>query len=75
MVVRSYKGPFLKAAKSYLQRLADDLGPLQVNNGGPILMIQVENEYGSFGQDHSYTTALRDILHASFDGPVGTVHE
>lgn len=67
MVVRSYNEPFLKAAKSYLERLADDLRDLQVTRGGPILMVQVENEYGSFGEDHNYTTALRDILRENFE--------
>lgn len=67
MVVRSYNEPFLKAAKSYIERLADDLRDLQITRGGPILMVQVENEYGSFGKDHNYTTALRDILRENFE--------
>ncbi|ORX95925.1 family 35 glycoside hydrolase [Clohesyomyces aquaticus] len=67
MVVRSYNVPFLNASKSYIERLAQDLRPLQVTRGGPILMVQVENEYGSFGSDHNYTSALRDILLANFD--------
>jgi hypothetical protein len=66
MVVRTYNIPFLNASKRYIQRLADDLRTLQVNNGGPLLMVQVENEYGSFGDNHNYTAALRDILRTSF---------
>lgn len=72
MVVRSNNEPFLKAAKSYLENLANDLRPLQVSQGGPILMVQVENEYGSFGNDHNYTSALRDILRANFDSVLYT---
>ena len=30
------------------------LAPLQIGNGGPIIAVQVENEYGSFGNDHAY---------------------
>ncbi|KAI9685469.1 MAG: hypothetical protein M1820_010799 [Bogoriella megaspora] len=67
MVVRSYNQPFLDAATSYIERLADDIRDLQITRGGPILMIQVENEYGSYGDDHNYTTALRDLLRANFD--------
>ena len=31
-----------------------ELAPLQIGNGGPIIAVQVENEYGSFGNDHAY---------------------
>lgn len=68
MVVRSYNEPFLNASKSYIERLANDLHGLQVNRGGPILMVQVENEYGSFAAEHNYTAALRDLLRANFEG-------
>ena len=67
MLVRSNNVPFLSAAKSYIEHLANDIRDLQVTHGGPILMIQVENEYGSFGAEHNYTSALRDILRANFD--------
>lgn len=60
--------PFLNATERYIERLAKDLRSLQVNNGGPLLMVQVENEYGSFGDNHNYTSALRDILRTNFEG-------
>ncbi|PSN65092.1 family 35 glycoside hydrolase [Corynespora cassiicola Philippines] len=72
MLVRAYNEPFLDAAESYLQNLARDLRPLQVSQGGPILMVQVENEYGSFGNDHNYTSTLRDILRENFDSVLYT---
>lgn len=46
MVVRSNNKPFLDASRSFTDRLAKDLNLLQVTNGGPILMVQIENEYG-----------------------------
>jgi beta-galactosidase len=47
------------------------LGPLQVTHGGPILMAQVENEYGSFGKDAAYMGALRQaMIDAGFDVPL-----
>ncbi|KAI1142609.1 glycoside hydrolase family 35 protein [Hypoxylon sp. FL0543] len=70
--VRSSNGPFMEAAESYLNRLADDLKELQVTRGGPLLMVQVENEYGSYGEDHNYTQGLRDILRNNFEVPLYT---
>lgn len=72
LVVRTYNQPFLNAAKGYIQNLAKTLAPLQASNGGPILMVQVENEYGSFGHDQQYTEALRDIIKESFSMPLYT---
>ena len=40
----------------------------QVSRGGPIIMVQVENEYGSFGSDKMYLNAVRQmILNAGFN--------
>ncbi|KAI0873185.1 family 35 glycoside hydrolase [Hypoxylon argillaceum] len=72
MQVRSSNAQFMKAAQSYLERLAADLQDVQVTRGGPLLMVQVENEYGSYGEDHVYTTGLRDILRANFEVPLYT---
>jgi beta-galactosidase len=47
------------------------LGPLQVTQGGPILMVQVENEYGFFGEDLDYMREMRQaLLDAGFDVPL-----
>ncbi|KAI2630013.1 family 35 glycoside hydrolase [Xylaria nigripes] len=72
MEVRSSNAHFMDFAEKYLVRLAKDLKDLQVTRGGPLLMIQVENEYGSYGEDHVYTTGLRDILRANFEVPLYT---
>lgn len=72
LVVRSSNEPYLNLSKMYLERLAAELKPLQATKGGPLLMVQVENEYGSYGTDHKYTQALRDILRASFEVPLYT---
>ena len=42
---------YLDAVKSYLKEVGRVLGPLQITHGGPIIMAQVENEYGFFGKD------------------------
>lgn len=72
MVVRSNNGPFLNASKSYIDRLGAELQPLMVTNGGPILMVQIENEYGSYGSDHTYMIALRDMFKEAFGVPLYT---
>jgi beta-galactosidase len=60
--VRTTDPRFLKAAAKYLQRVGEQLAPLQITRGGPIIMVQVENEYGSFGNDHDYMNAIRRII-------------
>ena len=62
---------FLGAARRYLAEVGRVLGPLQVTHGGPILMVQVENEYGSYGRDANYMGALREaLLKSGFDVPL-----
>jgi beta-galactosidase len=67
--IRSNSPLFIDPATRWINRLAKEVLPLQLGRGGPILMTQMENEYGMFGDDHAYITALRDIYHkAGFNG-------
>lgn len=69
--VRSNSAFFLKATETYINRLAKEVKPLLVTNGGPIIMVQLENEYGAFGNDKEYLTALKNILlKAGFNIPI-----
>jgi beta-galactosidase len=52
---------YMAAAERYMKRLAAEVKNQQCNNGGPILMLQIENEYGSYGNDKQYLEALRKI--------------
>ncbi len=62
---------FLAAARRYLGEVGRELAPLQVSRGGPILMVQVENEYGFFGTDAEYMGEIRRaVLDAGFDVPL-----
>ena len=63
--IRQNDPAFLKYASRYLKEIGKRLAPLTVENGGPILMCQVENEYGSFGSDHLYMAAIREALKAA----------
>jgi beta-galactosidase len=62
MHVRTTDPRFLKAANNYLRQVGEQLAPLQITRGGPILMAQVENEYGSFGKDKVYLNAIRQAI-------------
>lgn len=59
--VRCMDPLYMKAVERYISRLADELRPHLITNGGPLLMIQIENEYGSYGNDRNYMLALKDI--------------
>ena len=60
--VRSKDPRFLAASHRYVDALAKEIRPLQVTRGGPILMVQVENEYGSYGSDAEYKEYHRKML-------------
>ncbi len=62
MEVRSSNPAFMAAASRWLHRLGQELAPLQSANGGPIIAVQVENEYGSFGSDHNYMEQIHQLL-------------
>ncbi|HEV2320317.1 MAG TPA: beta-galactosidase family protein [Verrucomicrobiae bacterium] len=69
--LRTTDPAFLEPAKAYLHEVGRELGPLQITHGGPILMVQVENEYGSYGTDTNYMGDLREALRdAGFDVPL-----
>ncbi|OGU64183.1 MAG: beta-galactosidase [Stygiobacter sp. GWC2_38_9] len=57
--VRCMDERYMKAVERYLKEMAKLIKPLLVTNGGPILMVQIENEYGSFGNDKIYLEELR----------------
>lgn len=73
MVWRSDNPQFLEACRRYITRLGKELAPLTVTNGGNILMVQVENEYGSYASDTVYLGKLRDMIReAGFNVPLMT---
>ena len=42
--------------------MAAQVADLAIDRGGPIIMVQVENEYGSYGKNKPYVAAIRDML-------------
>ncbi|MFV5782355.1 beta-galactosidase family protein [Pediococcus acidilactici] len=62
MVVRTNTPRFIEKVAKYYHELFKRLVPLQFTHGGPILMMQVENEYGSFGNDKSYLRTIEKLM-------------
>lgn len=52
---------YMAAAERYIARLAEEIKPFLVTKGGPLLMLQIENEYGSFGNDRNYLVRLKEV--------------
>ncbi len=69
--LRSTDPKYLEPAKRYLAAVGRELAPLQVTRGGPILMVQAENEYGSYGDDADYMREMwRSLREGGFDVPL-----
>ncbi|MDK8173744.1 beta-galactosidase [Curtobacterium citreum] len=81
--VRRDEPGFLAAVQDYLEQLAPVLVPRQIDHGGPIVLVQVENEYGAYGSDPVYLTKLEQMHRSigltvpftSVDQPMGTMLE
>lgn len=59
--LRCMDNRYMAAVSRYIKRLAAEVRPLLISNGGPILMTQIENEYGSFGNDKNYLKAIKKL--------------
>ena len=57
---------FMERVKIFEQKVGEQLAPLTIQNGGPIIMVQVENEYGSYGEDKPYVSEIRDCLRSIY---------
>ncbi|KAI1304948.1 Beta-galactosidase [Halotydeus destructor] len=62
MVLQTYDPSFLKLNDRYLGKLLPLITPLLYSNGGPVIMVQVENEYGTRHCDTNYRIWLRDTF-------------
>ncbi|ASN07282.1 glycoside hydrolase family 35 protein [Virgibacillus necropolis] len=77
MRVRSHYEPYLEKVDNYYDVLLERFKPLLQTNGGPIIAMQIENEYGSYGNDKRYLTYIKeamvkreiDVLLFTSDGP------
>ena len=53
---------FMGHVADYYRVLLEKLAPLQIHRGGPVILVQLENEYGSYGNDKEYLRQLRQLL-------------
>ncbi|MEU6249564.1 beta-galactosidase family protein [Glycomyces sp. NPDC047010] len=63
--VRRGEPKFLAAIEEYLRRVCAIVAPLQVDAGGPVILMQVENEYGAYGDDTAYLETLTGMFRAN----------
>ena len=57
---------FIERVDKFQKAVADQVKDKTISKGGPIIMVQVENEYGSYGKDKEYVGAIRDMLRRNF---------
>ncbi len=77
MKVRCYHDSYLKYVEEYFNILLPKFKDRLIENGGNIIAVQIENEYGSFGDDKKYLRFIQDLynkngiscLHFTSDGP------
>jgi len=77
LTLRSTNPAYHAAVERWFQRLAAEVKPLLLKNGGPIIAVQVENEYGAFGDDLKYLRQVKDdMVHAGLgDGLMFTSNQ
>lgn len=81
--VRSSEPGYLAAVSSYMESVLALVVPRQITQGGPVIMLQIENEYGAYGNDKEYLQHLVDLSKRSgvdvplftCDQPFGTMIE
>jgi len=61
VTVRSSEPGYLRAVEEYLADSLAVVAPRQIDRGGPVILMQVENEYGAYGDDAAYLRTLVDI--------------
>lgn len=62
MKLRVSYPPFLKHVQDYYDVLLKKIVPYQINYGGPVILMQVENEYGYYANDREYLLAMKDKM-------------
>jgi beta-galactosidase len=60
--LRSNDPAFMVPAERWLMKLGQEVAPFQIGRGGPIIAVQMENEYGDFGSDQEYLKHIRTIF-------------
>ena len=62
MKLRCIYEPYIQHIREYYKVLFEVIAPLQITRGGPVIFMQVENEYGYYGDDSAYMECLKNIM-------------
>ena len=62
IALRTLDPYYMERVGIFMKKVGEQLVPLQITRGGNIIMVQVENEYGSYGTDKPYVSAIRDMV-------------
>ncbi len=62
IALRTLDKHYMASVERFMTEVGKQLAPLQITRGGNIIMVQVENEYGSYGIDKPYVSAVRDLV-------------
>ena len=62
MKLRCMYEPYLQHVREYYQKLFEIIAPLQITQGGPVILMQVENEYGYYGDDSAYMDTIKNFM-------------
>ena len=65
--VRRNEPQYMAHVTTYLERVYEIVAPLQISNGGPVILVQIENEYGAYSNDHDY---LRELIRITKDAGI-----
>ncbi|UJP09227.1 beta-galactosidase [Microbacterium sp. KUDC0406] len=65
--LRSSDAAYLDEVRTYLRRVYEIVAPRQIDRGGPVSLVQIENEYGAYGADKEY---LRELVRATRDAGI-----
>lgn len=74
--LRSSAPEYLVEVSAYLRRVYDIVAPRQIDRGGPVVLVQIENEYGAYGSDAAYLETLVTVTReAGITVPLTTVDQ
>ena len=62
IALRTRDPRFMEPVRRYMKRLSQEFLPYLSTNGGPIIAVAVENEYGSYGNDKEYLRQQAELL-------------
>jgi beta-galactosidase len=63
--LRRSEPQYLEAVSTYLQRVYEIVAPRQIDRGGNVVLVQIENEYGAYGDDAAYLRTLVELTRAA----------